>query len=402
MNYSYLCISAFATAVAGYVLLKSFDSKWHIFEAGAFDQTNIGIGGDLVLKVMERAESLARGSWELGTVAEASLEFFDPGVSVFGSSPFPDGKIPTLNVSNIRGLRFAKRHIWTDRRELQEGSGAAGDPPSLGIASILIGQSELEYQEAAQRQLDFLLHSVPRWASGAISHRLKYAELWADFVYMVPPFLAYMAVAKNDTGLLKEGIQQIRLYRNVLLAKTIRLDCPPLWMHIVGPKNPDLGFWCTSNGWAAAGVARVIATIQKSGIVGQAFEADLADLVQYVKEILDGVHCVDTGNDELLRNYLDDESWFREGAGTAALAATAYRMAVLERTVFGRKYIKWADQKYASIAKHIDRRTGVLAPVVYPLNHSDREPLLSGSSEGQSFVTLMIAAQKDCRRLRIC
>jgi hypothetical protein len=112
--------------------------------------------------------------------------------------------------------------------------------------------------------------------------------------------------------------------------------------------------------------------------------------------------CIDADNEGLLRNYIDDETWFREGAGTAALAAVAFRMRILEPQIFGHEYIDWANQKYSAIAERLDQRTGVLSPVVYPRNHRDRQPLLSGSSEAQSFVVLMIAAQRDCVKLHLC
>lgn len=59
----------------------------------------------------------------------------------------------------------------------------------------MIGQSEPAYMAASDRQADHLLNVVPRFWNGAISQREDVAELWSDFMYMAPPFLAYYAVA---------------------------------------------------------------------------------------------------------------------------------------------------------------------------------------------------------------
>ena len=101
----------------------------------------------------------------------------------------------------------------------------------------------------------------------------------------------------------------------------------------------------------------------------------------------------------LLRNYLNDETYSGEAAGTALLAATAYRMAVLVPDYFGPdgfggKYLAWADESRIAVEKCIDKN-GLVAPVVNPLRHLQREPLDRGSPEGQCFAVLMFAAYSD-------
>ncbi len=81
-----------------------------------------------------------------------------------------------------------------------------------------------------------LLDDVPRWANGAISHRESVAELWADFVYMAPPALAYWAVQAADPALLAEAARQCLLYRDVLGAD-VDADAAGLWHHIIGPQS---------------------------------------------------------------------------------------------------------------------------------------------------------------------
>lgn len=79
--------------------------------------------------------------------------------------------------------------------------------------------------------------------------------LWSDFVYMVSPALAYQAVATDDQDLLRTAVKQIGLYGDVLQNKPTGL-----WKHIAGSRT-DAGTWSTGNGWAANGIARVLATV---------------------------------------------------------------------------------------------------------------------------------------------
>lgn len=66
----------------------------------------------------------------------------------------------------------------------------------------MIGQTEPEYFDAARRQAEHLLYTVPRFWNGAISQREDVPELWADFMYMAPPFLAYYVVATVNSTVL--------------------------------------------------------------------------------------------------------------------------------------------------------------------------------------------------------
>jgi len=252
----------------------------------------------------------------------------------------------------------------------------------------LIGQTYPEYTAAAERQEAHLINDVPRWPNGAISQREAYAELWADFMYMAPPFLAYYAVAMADVDLLKQAAQQCLLYHDVLST-----SLGP-WHHIVGPVSQDLGLWSTGNGWAAAGMARVLATMMKSPFA-EATKNEQNALIADIKAIIDGAIILDTDSGGLLRNYLNDTTWFGETSGTAMLTATLYRMAVLAPSTFGTKYTDWANKKVQVVDSCINNTTGIVAPAINPLSWGDRTPFTTGSPEGQSFVVLMHAAYRD-------
>ena len=265
---------------------------------------------------------------------------------------------------------------------------SAGDPASLGVFAVLLGQSSSDtYAEAATRQADELLDNVPRYDNDAISHRYDSVMLWSDFIYMVPPFLAYQGVATNDLSLLRESVRQIRLYREVLQEPETGL-----WTHIAGSRAD--GTWSTGNGWTLAGIARVFATISHWSPSSN-WQEEKQELIAYAQEIIDGA--IDVGPEPesgLLRNYITTS--FPEAAGTAIIAASVYRWAVIAPEIFASsKYIGWADERRAAVVRTVDENS-VLSPVVNPYDYAEDSPYGSPSPEAQSFAVMLYAAFRDC------
>ena len=111
-------------------------------------------------------------------------------------------------------------------------------------------------------------------------------QLWADFVYMAPPFIAYYGALLEDGSrcheLLQVAYDQVRLYREVLYDPSVML-----WRHIALGNGTDATYWATGNAWAAAGALRVLATIQRTH-AGHTMKSQQGDLMKWVGEILDG------------------------------------------------------------------------------------------------------------------
>jgi len=358
-----------------------------------------------IQKVANLAESLPSHSWEFGAASQALLELYNPSLSVFGSAPFP---VPSTNKKDAKALAYAASKIVFGQgvNALSNGDGATGDPASLGVSAVMLGKTDQQYASASQATIDYLMKSAPRYYNGAISHRVSTAELWADFVYMAPPFLAYYAVDSSNDTLLHETVNQCGYYRQILQSNTT-LSYKGAWEHIIGPANKDTGLWSTGNGWAAAGMTRVLATVMKAPVTqGAAWRQNaIVDLSLWIKEILDGAiaSSLDGG---LVRNYLDDADpkahGFGEISGSSILASVAYRMVVLRPQVFGQEYIRWADGirgvlsgNDANGQPHITG-AGVATPAVNPLGWQDTKPFTTGSPEGQAFVVLMYSAWRDC------
>ncbi|PIL32528.1 hypothetical protein GSI_05231 [Ganoderma sinense ZZ0214-1] len=296
------------------------------------------LSDDQLALVKARLAQGATHSWEIGTRAQALTEYDTPSYSVLNSTGLPPPKSsPPSSLDEVFSIAHSVvgslngTGTSTISQPLIGGttSGeAAGDPASIGVAVLLAnwtgqGSSDgLDYAGAAQAQLNYLLEKVPRSSDGAISHRIENVQLWSDFVYMVPPFLAYYGVLNQNQSLVQLAYDQCRLYRQALVDE----DAGGMWRHIAG-NSSDNGHWTTGNGWAAAGMLRVLGTIQHSQY-SKKMKNQAKDLVGWVSEIHNGMypHLQTTS---LFKNYADDSASFDEASGTALLASTVYRLALL-------------------------------------------------------------------------
>ncbi|KAE9399213.1 hypothetical protein BT96DRAFT_1019675 [Gymnopus androsaceus JB14] len=173
-----------------------------------------------------------------------------------------------------------------------------------------------------------------------IPQRTDVPELWADFMYKAPPFLAYYAVNTSNATLLREAVDQSGLYRQALQANiSSSVSYNGLWEHIVGPQSADLGLWSTGNGWASAGMTH---------------EA-VSNLTSWIQEIVDGA-IGSPMDDDLLRNYLNDTTGdclgYGQTSASSLIASVAYRRAILQPGTFGSEYIDWTDCIRAILDRH--------------------------------------------------
>lgn len=340
-------------------------------------------------------------SWEYGAATMALLELHTPWATVFGMK---SGWNSAIDIETNPAAQAAFQWITLNDAggvdSLCAGQGSTGDPASLGVIAWMIGKTTgLEaYTKGTQNTVDYLMTQAPRYDNGAISHRSDTAELWADFMYMTPPVLAFYGAETNDPSYVYEGYNQCKLYREVL-----QTEGTGAWSHIIGTQSYDPGKWSTGNGWAAAGMVRVLFTIRASGVrnwEGQDatwWDSADADLVSWIKEILDGVQASGLDTNGLVRNYLDDGNQFGEISGSALFASVVYRLA----GELGDSYVQWADGiretlngKDSETGAWIVSADGAASPAIDPLAWGGGAVELS--PEGQSFVVMMYSAWRDC------
>ncbi|GAA6009924.1 hypothetical protein JCM10207_002159 [Rhodosporidiobolus poonsookiae] len=347
--------------------------------------------------VKQRLAESATDTWVGGTQLEALLEFEYPALSVFASASYPPPTSPNpTEVTSVVAKWAAKRPSWTKQLAYEEG-GAAADPAALGVGWLVAaaaegahgnGNTQQTYLGQVQSEVSYLLNSVPRTSDGAISHRpsSEPVSLWADFMSMVPPLLAYYGVAAQSTTLIQAAYTQSKLYRQYLRSSS------GAWKHIVMGNYNDEGLWNTGNGWAAAGMLRVLATIINSEYA-DSYASEAADLAAWTNEILVAAFS-HIKSDGLLPNYYDSASGssFSDGSGSALLAASAYRLAVLNSTVISDATLAHAATIRAAVNRKVNTQSGWLAPVVNPLSFKEQA---SQSPEGEAFVLLLQAAWDD-------
>ncbi|KAF9512053.1 hypothetical protein BS47DRAFT_1486534 [Hydnum rufescens UP504] len=356
--------------------------------------------------------SVPLSSWEMGTATQALLELDFSSLSTFSSAPafHQSASFSASSIDNVLGfVRTALQQRNGSTMIIKDGS--AGDPTSLGVACILGNLtgadtriSNVTFASAASDQLNYLLDVAPRSPDGAISHRVSEAsnspipnqhiifgfsitvQLWADFVYMVPPFLAYYGVVTGNISLVQESVNQISLYRNNLQ------DSPSgLWKHIALGPSIDSSHWSTGNAWAAAGMVRVLATIQHSPFA-KALQTEQAELGSWVQEIHNGFYSYMDNSTFLNYNTVDNTTTFQEASGSTLMASTVYRLAVLQKKY---QHIRQAENVrkaiFAANGSHIDS-DGWLTPVVDPTSFS---VLGSHSPESEAFILLLQSAYID-------
>ncbi|KAH9850434.1 Six-hairpin glycosidase-like protein [Lenzites betulinus] len=403
--------------LAGGILLAAASTT--VPAANAQDLTD-----DQLDAVKARLAEGAVHSWEIGTRAEALLESDTPSYAVFSNNGLPPtrGEAGPSSLDEVITIarsvvqNSTKADIQGPQPFMDVNGGAAGDPPSIGVAVLLAnwtgaGSDGQDYAGAAQNQLEYLLEKVPKTDDGAISHRTEQVQLWSDFVYMVPPFLAYYGVLTQNQTLVQQAYDQCRLYRQYLVDD----EAGGMWKHITLGSNTDSGHWSTGNGWAAAGMLRVLGTIQHSQYSGS-MKSQAKDLTNWVAEIHTGIY-PHLRTNSLFGNYADDSGSFDDASSTAILASTVYRLAVLAgihthlplaeqcRKALSAPSNSSSSSSSASTstspAAASATSTGTLAhftsdmwltPVVNP-NQFGIEG--SESPEGQAFVVEMYAAWRD-------
>ena len=330
-------------------------------------------------------------SWVAGTRTQALLELSYPKRSVFYSKVFSVSFPVPSNTNAIVASWEAKLAADAVQFAVVDG-GAAGDPASLGVAWILAeasaGSKKGAYKNYVTREVTYLTKTVPKTSAGAISHRPpgETAQLWADNVYMVPPFLAYYGVTAGKTAYITAAYKQIKLYRDQL-----RDSSSGLWKHVALGDWQSNKLWSPGNGWVAAGIVRVIATINHSEYASS-YKSEVAYLEDWAVEVVTAAFA-QIRTDDLLPNVFGVKAanTFSDASASALLASAAYRLAFLGVIDSNSDLIATAEKLRAAVEAGVGS-DGWLAPVSDPLSFTTEG---SESPEAEAFVLLMEAAWVD-------
>ena len=311
---------------------------------------------DAVTKVRRAMLAMQRYSWEQGVAAQALLEW---------------GDLDTV----ILMAKDAVLRQWDDGRlaVVSENHGVT-DPASNGEPVLRAAEAtgDPALAAGALKMLDYLMEKAPRTENGVLHHVDHKPQVWIDSAFMAPPFLA---VAGEPT----EAVRQIRGMRDLLWNEGSRL-----FHHIwddgekVFHREP---FWGVGNGWAAAGITRIIAALPP------AMETERAEMVAVVTEILDGCLALQRP-DGLFHDFLDQPSTFVETNLAQMLAYSIYR------GVGG----GWLDAAYLEAAHTMRAAAQAKVDDLGLVQGVCGAPLFESSgtaTEGQAFFILMEAAHRD-------
>jgi unsaturated rhamnogalacturonyl hydrolase len=310
----------------------------------------------LVDKVKLAMLSMQRMAWEQGTAAQAILEWGDPDLVVLMAKEAvirisEDGRLGQIN----------DNHGVTD-------PGSNGE--AVLYAAKVTGDAALK--TAADRMLDYFLNKAPKTRDGTLYHIDDRPQVWIDSMYMAPPFLAV-------AGRPDEAVKQIEGFRKLLWNREKKL-----FSHIWDDAKHDFGrkaLWGVGNGWAAAGMTRVLKALPAS------MASERARVAGYIHDVVDG--CLAwLRPDGFFHDVVDDPTSFVETNLSQIMAYTIYRG--LKDGRFDASYKARADKMRDAARSKVDR-LGLVRDVC----GSPTFEAPGTATEGQAFFILMEAARRD-------
>ena len=327
-------------------------SDTHGYQQGV----NISTKSDTIRKVISAMLTMQRRAWEQGVAAQALLELGETDLMVL----------------------MAKDAVVNQKKDgrlgLNEGDKPVADPASNGepvmVAAKITGDPALK--KAASQMLDFILYKAPRTTDGIIYHNYIENMIWVDAFYMLPPYLA-------AAGQGKEAVRQVNGYRKILLNPEKKL-----YYHIWDQDRQKYErklFWGVGNGWAAAGMTRVVRSLPDS------MSDDKKVIAGYIKELIDASLTYQR-EDGLFHDILDDPSTFIDTNSAQMFAYSIYRG--VKGGWLDKSYLKYADRMRKAAHKKVDP-FGLVQGVCGAPNFDHP----GTATEGQALFLLMEAAYND-------
>ena len=309
---------------------------------------------------------IQRLSWEQGIAAQAIYEL--EGLS--------DDVIRLCEAAVVRSAPDG-------RLAIMEKNESVNDPAAIGEVLIALHKMTgiTKYKEAIDKLYHYIKYDAPKTHDGILYHfdgEWAKHQLWVDAYYMVPPFLC-------KYGDVEEAMKQIKGLRKYLFNQRMGL-----LSHTWDDDKKELGekdFWGVGNGWALAGIARVIDLLDKEHKDSENYEEDRKYLIKYLIDLLHG--CLTFQRDDgLFCNVVDDPKSFIETNMSQMLAYTIYRG--VKAGYLNKEYLVFADNGREAVRNKVDEH-GFVRDVCGMPNFDS--PGIA--TEGQAFFLLMEAAKRD-------
>ena len=310
-------------------------------------------------QVMQALLTMQRYSWEQGVTAQAFLELGETRTAI------------------LLAREAVQRQGADGRLACMHAGEGVTDPASNGealLTAVRITKDPL-LQAGLDAMLAYLLKTAPRAADGTIFHVRDARQVWVDSFYMAPPFLAV-------AGQVDEALLQINGFK-----KRLWNPAAGLYAHIWDEDQQTLtraAHWGVGNGWAAAGITRVIRTLAAT----QTAADERLLLEKHVREVIDGC-LAHLRPDGLFHDVIDQPGTFVETNLSQMLAYSIYRG--LAGGWLPASYKAHADNMRAAALRKVDDYGYVQGVCAAPnFDRAGRAP------EGQAFCLLMEAAWKEC------
>jgi rhamnogalacturonyl hydrolase YesR len=303
-------------------------------------------------KATAAAMAMQRRDWEQGILTQAMLEAGDRERAILLTKAAivqrtPDGRLGVVV------------------------SGSPTDPAMGGPAYARAAEwsGDARIREAVDGLLTWIRTKAPRNSEGVLYHVFDAPEMWSDGLNGAPPFLAAM-------GHYDEADLQIAGYRKRLWNADKKL-LAHIWDD--GKQQfKDGKFWGGGNGWAAAGLARVIRSLPRDHIL------EREHLAEFAREIVDGC-LAHQRPDGLFYNVVDQPTTFVETNLAQMLAYAIYEG--IAQGWLATSYREHANTMRAAARAKMDE-LGFVEGVCSAPNF-DRPGI---STEGQAFCIMMEAA----------
>jgi len=318
---------------------------------GATEEVN-----NKIEKVKLAMLTMQRHAWEQGVAAQALLELGETELVV------------------LMAKEAALRQLGDGRLGVISANQGVTDPAANGEAVLYAAKvtGDVSLQKAADKMLDYLLNKAPKTKDGTLYHIAHQPQVWIDSMYMAPPFIAV-------AGHPGEAMKQIEGFRQLLWNQQRKL-----FSHIWDDSINDFhrqDFWGVGNGWAAAGMSRVIKSLPKK----------MADekkcLIGYVRDVIDGC-LTHQRQDGLFHDVMDNPRTFVEANLAQMLAYSIYRG--IQGGWLDTSYRKHADRMRKAAHEKVDEYG-----LVQDVCGAPTFELPGTATEGQAFFLLMEAAAHE-------